>query len=112
MLAVRREGTAMTSTSRRRLAMTNVDELTTEVVRRAASQAPDRIAVQEAGGLSITNGALHAAALKWADALHEAGVDHHDRVAVMLPNSVRAFAVQLAAGWLGATVVWLDTVLL
>ncbi|MCW2686454.1 MAG: hypothetical protein JWR37_1344 [Mycobacterium sp.] len=110
--AVRREATAMPSPIGRRIAMMNVDELTTEMVRRAASQAPDRIAVQEAGGHFITNGALHAAALKWADALHEAGVDQHDRVAVMLPNSVRAFAVQLAAGWLRATVVWLDTMLL
>jgi carnitine-CoA ligase len=89
----------------------NADDLTTEVVRRAASQAPDRIAVQEVGGQTITNGELHPAALRWADALREAGADHHDRVAVMLPNSIRAFAVQLAAGWLGGTVVALDTVL-
>jgi carnitine-CoA ligase len=110
-IPVQHDARALVSKSVGGIADLNADDLLTEVIRRAASRAPDRIAIQEAGGQAITNSALHTAALRWARALREAGAGRHDRVAVMLPNSIQAFAVQLAVGWLGGTVVAVDTVL-
>jgi AMP-binding enzyme len=48
---------------------------------------------------------------RWADALEQAGAAEHDRVAVMVPTSTGAFAVQLAVSWLGGTVVAINTML-
>jgi crotonobetaine/carnitine-CoA ligase len=87
------------------------DDLTTVAVERLASAEPDRIAVQDTGGVEVTYGALHTNALRWAHALEAAGGREGDRIALMLATTACAFTVQLAIGWLGATVVALNPLL-
>jgi crotonobetaine/carnitine-CoA ligase len=85
------------------------EELTPHAVARMAATAPDRIAVEQAGGPRTTYGELHTAALRWAHALELAGARAGDRIATMLPTSIEAFTVQLAVACLGGTAVALNT---
>lgn len=80
-----------------------------EVFRRRAIATPDRIALEETSGRSMTFAALHTAALRWAGALVRAGIQPRDRVASMFPNSMEMFALWLGLGWAHAWDVSINT---
>lgn len=71
-------------------------------IERWAGTEPDRRAVDEVDGRSVSYSELHDESLRWVRVLKEKGVDAGDRVATFLPSSIDAFAVWLAIARLGA----------
>lgn len=69
-----------------------------------ASKTPDRVALV-CGDQRVTFAELDAAANRWAQRFAAAGVDHGDRVAVMLGNRPEVFAAWYGAARLGTLIV-------
>ena len=67
-----------------------------------AARAPERVAIEDDDGRSITYGAFWQAARGFAHALRERGLARGDRVAVLLPNRIEAavayYGIWLAGG--------------
>jgi carnitine-CoA ligase len=67
-----------------------------------AAQDPDRLFLVEVDGRSLTYGQTWDAVGRWATRLEELGVRAGDRLVTMLPSSIDAVVVWLAAGCLRA----------
>lgn len=67
-----------------------------------ASADPDRAFLAEVTGRSLTYGETWDAVRRWCTWLHERGVRRGDRIVSMLPASVDAVCLWLAAGCVGA----------
>lgn len=72
-----------------------------EMIRRRAEESPDRVALSDISGRSLTFAGLHREALRWAGALRQAGLGRGDRVASLLPNGLEMSAMWIGLGWLG-----------
>jgi carnitine-CoA ligase len=73
-----------------------------EMIRRRAEESPDRVALSDTSGRSLTFAELHREALRWAAALRRAGIGRGDRVASLLPNGLEMSTLWIGLGWLGA----------
>jgi crotonobetaine/carnitine-CoA ligase len=82
-----------------------------DALARLADSAPERVAVQDAGGDAVTAGDLLDRASAWAGALAAHGIGPADRVVTMVPNSVDALALWLGISWLRAIEVPVNTAL-
>lgn len=80
-----------------------------EVFRRRAMATPDRIALEDSDGRSLSFAELHTGALHWAGALQRAGIGPGDRVASMFPNSLEMLQLWLGLGWAHAWDVSVNT---
>ncbi|WP_454719935.1 MULTISPECIES: AMP-binding protein [Cupriavidus] len=74
-----------------------------------AARSPERPFVQMVGARPQTYGTVHAAAMRVAAALRQAGVAPGDSVVLMLPNSLAAIHAWLGANLLGAVDVSINT---
>jgi len=73
-----------------------------------AAREPDRPFLIEVGGRSATYGAFHRELLAWSQALRDAGVEPGDRIGSLLPPSVDAHLLWMAASCIGAVEVPID----
>lgn len=85
------------------------DAVLPSLLAQRALEEPDRLFLQFSGGEEWTYGDLDRRVLGWAAALSAEGVVRGDRVVVMLPSSLDAFAVWMAAARLGAIEVPVNT---
>jgi carnitine-CoA ligase len=81
------------------------------LLRARAAATPDRVVLNDIGGVTYSYGAFYREALRWADALERLGVGHGEAVATMLPTGADAFILQAACGYLGAINVPISTLM-
>ena len=67
-----------------------------------ATKTPDRIFIQEAGGIEQSYFDFHQDCLGWAAALAHLGISSGNTVATILPNSVTAYHCWMGLAWLRA----------
>lgn len=67
-----------------------------------ARETPDRLFIQEIGGVEQTYSEFHRDGLAWASALESAGVSEGDVVATMLPASALGYHCWMGLSWLRA----------
>jgi long-chain acyl-CoA synthetase len=80
-----------------------------DLVERNARLYADREAVVVVGGERVTHGELRDRAVRLAAGLRDAGVARHDRVGLIADNGMVYFDLYLAAAYLGAAVVPVNT---
>lgn len=68
---------------------------------KAAEEAPDKLALQEVDGRSLTFHELYQRSNQIARGLQALGADHGDNVAVLLPNCIEVFEVFFATSQIG-----------
>ncbi len=79
------------------------------MIRRWATDDPDRAFMTEVGGRSVTYGEFYDEMLRWCTLLRSLGVGRGDRVASLLPASIDAQLLWLAASCIGAWEVAINT---
>jgi crotonobetaine/carnitine-CoA ligase len=78
-------------------------------IRSWAQREPDRPFLHEVGGASRSYGQLHAAALRWAGAFRQAGVQPGENVPAMVRTSITAQEQWLGLAWLRAVQTGVNT---
>jgi crotonobetaine/carnitine-CoA ligase len=72
------------------------------MLRQRAEDTPDFPLVHEIGGATTTASEVHEASVRLANALETFGIAAADRVAVMLPPSLKALLTWMGSSWLSA----------
>ena len=72
------------------------------LIAQRAAESPERIFIQEVGGRTVTYGAFHTEALKWAALFAELDVREGATVLTMLSPSVDAYAIWMGLSWVRA----------
>ena len=67
-----------------------------------ARETPDRVAMKDVEGRSMTYGELDSELRRWAGALRNVGVRAGENVVTMVPNSFESYLVWLGVAWLRA----------
>ncbi|HEY2301191.1 MAG TPA: AMP-binding protein [Acidimicrobiales bacterium] len=78
------------------------EETLPRAIRDWAERQPDRPYLRDVHGHSRTYGEFHQAALRWADAFRQAGIQAGDNVPTMVKTSIRAEEHWHGLGWLRA----------
>ncbi|GAA4475025.1 ATP-dependent acyl-CoA ligase [Rhodococcus olei] len=73
-----------------------------QMLRQRAEDTPDFPLVHEIGGATTTASEVHETSVRLANALEKFGVAAGDRVAVMLPPSLKALLTWMGSAWLSA----------
>jgi acyl-CoA synthetase (AMP-forming)/AMP-acid ligase II len=65
-----------------------------------ARETPDRVAMKDVEGRSMTYGELDSELRRWAGALRNVGIRAGENVVTMVPNSFESYLVWLGVAWL------------